>query len=510
MTPSGALFALHNFNRIIMKTLNIVLLSFLVLIQLTSPVAAENESWDNATAVYMLLLKDSSQIIDALTPPIYEDPGAIPILPAGTFGAMGPHPVKSLSMDNPGYDNPIENKERKNVPYYTVNEENIRLKVTLFYPADSSTRRPVVFFIAGWHNYHAKQFYSLLYFIASHGYNVIFVPSEDFLVEEENHISGILEDVIMNPEFAQKLDLTKIGFIGHSIAGGILFHLEQQLRNWGTTGRFIFSMAGWRISHQNTIPYNLAPNTRLIVQTYNEELTERQNAFDTDPRFSIDYFNSSTIPYAEKTFLYLPGDQQHPSHHGLPKSKYDIHGQKYFYYDALQQVGIFRPLQSIMSYILDEKNISKPIGLPDTDPAMRTFNGIDFYSGDNPYVDLGIEENPGVYASNNYGYPFDDVTMATEKLSYTTNEDFIFHLEKMQALDTDNDDDDTVDDWVGIFPAGTDLTWGNQLAWAYTGAITDGTVNIPDNLPAGSYVAAAFFDDHVSKVEAKVNFSIGD
>ena len=136
-----------------MKTLNIVLLSFLLLIILTSPVAAENESWDNGTAVYMLLLKDSSRIIGTLTPPIYEDPDAIPILSAGTFGAMGPHPVKSLSMDNPGYDNPIENKERKNVPYYTVDEANIRLKVTLFYPADISTRRPVVFFIAGWHNH---------------------------------------------------------------------------------------------------------------------------------------------------------------------------------------------------------------------------------------------------------------------------------------------------------------------------------------------------------------------
>ncbi len=480
-----------------------------------SPLWAAVNAENNATreAVSLLLLRSCKpDLAGVLDPPVYEDPANIPVLTGSAYGAMGYHPVKAITFDNPGYTDPIINKESKNTGYFTVDEDPLRLKVTMLYPADLCTPRPTVFFIAGWRNYHYQQFYSLLYFIASHGYNAVFVSADDWKVTEDTHITGILRGIVADPLCADRIDSTRVGFMGHSIAGGLLFHLEQQLREWGEKGRFIFTLAGWTAYNQNAIPYQMAANTRLIIQTYNEEQNDRiPDHDDTDLRFSLDYLTSTSTGYSDKTYLYLPGDAQHISNHSTPKSRFNKNGQQHFYYDALQQVGIFRPLQSIMEFCLDGVSAHKDIGLPDSDPTLQTVNTIRYYSGDNPYLDLGRKGNP-YYASSQYGFPFNknsngsiysDVTIATDKLVYAANEAITIHLEKMA---------ENANDWVGIFPAGKSLEWidanGNQIKWKYTGGINSGPLTFINDLAAGDYVAAAFFNDSVNKVEAKVAFSV--
>ena len=465
-----------------------------------------------------LLFSCKADLQGILPQPVYEDPAGITELTGSAFGAFGRHPVKAVSIDNPGYDLPIENKERKNTGYYTVDEDPLRLKVTLLYPSDICTPRPTVFFMAGWRNYHYQQFYSLLYFIASHGYNAVFVPSDDWNVTTENHIKSILETVVTDPLFEKRIDLTRVGFMAHSIAGGLMFHLEQQLRHWGQNGRFIYTLAGWASYNQQVIPYAMADNTRIIIQTFNEELNNRPHNSDTDPRFSIDYFTSTTTEYSEKTYLYLPGDDQHISDHSTPKSRYDLHGQKKFYFSALQQVGIFRPLQSLMGYSFGVDIPHKDIGLPDTNPALRSVNGISFYSGDNPYLDLGIKDL-AIYSSGLYTFPFDkdvyntiysDVTIATEKTTYAAKEDITIFLEKMHEGNND---------WVGIFPAGVPLIWDNlynnaDSSWQWVN-FTKGSITFsnnsdaaPDNnLPPGDYIAAAYFANQYTAADVKATIA---
>jgi hypothetical protein len=462
---------------------------------------AANNPWIGQNAIFSLLLGNSGQVGKLLTMPVYEDPGGVPVLTAGLFGAMGQHPVKILSIDNPGYGDEIVNqKAGEHYDYYTSDAATIRLMVDLFYPADVDTKQPTVFFISGYRHYHSEQFHSLLYFIASHGYNAIFVSYKDMRAEEADHIKDILTAVVQNPLFSGKIDTNKIGFMGHSLGGGLLFHLVQQLDSWGNGGRFIFTLAGWEAFHQTSKPYILPANTRLIAQTYNERTHDRPNDWDTDPRFSIDYLHSTTIGNSEKTYLYLPGDATHPSSHGTPKTKYNQHGNQLFYYDALQQVGIFRPLHSIMRYVFNIDTVHKEIGLPESSAAMHTVNSIQFYSGDNPYTDFSMAATPE-YASNLYAFPYSEVTVAGNKLVYAVNEDMTFSLEKMQA---------TSNDWLGIFPAGSSLVWGNEVAWTYTGGISSGTVTVTDDLGAGNYEAGVFFDDSTTELEAKFSFSVGN
>ncbi len=461
-------------------------------------IPANADVWKSREAVYLILFGNSAP---TTARPVYKDPANIPELTGDAFGAMGEHPVKILSIDNPGYPDEITNmKASAHNEYYSNDEESIRLKVDLFHPADINTARPTIFFISGYRQYHSEQYYNLFYFVASHGYNAVFVSYQEQRAGDEGHIKNILTQLAADPLFSGKIDTSKVAFMGHSLAGGLLLHLANELPAWGNDGRFIFTLAGWFAYFQDTKPYTIPANTSLIVQTYNEELNDRPSSFDTDPRFSIDYLTSTTIPNSEKTYLYLPGDAEHPSNHSTPKSKYNLHGNKHFYFDALQQIGIFRPLQSIMRYSFDEDTINKEIGLPETSALMRSSNGIEFYSGDNPYVDLGMKDSP-YYNSDEYAYPYNGVTIANNKMVYDVGEDIIIHLEKMKGHE---------EDWVGIVPAGESIEWENQIAWEWTGEIVNGNVVLNDDLPAGDYEAGAFFENSPTMLEAKVAFSISN
>ena len=148
----------------------------------------------------------------------------------------------------------------------------------------------------------------------------------------------------------------------------------------------------------------------MIIQTYNDAENYRIYNWDTDPRFSIDYLVNSNINNSDKTFLYLPGDEFHESNHNTPKSRYE---NGIFYFDALQQIGLFRPLESLMKYSFEKDTVWKHIGLPDNDQTTST-NDIQFYSGDHPYSDLEISNDP----SDNFRFRFNDSGINPHRLNY--------------------------------------------------------------------------------------------
>jgi hypothetical protein len=145
---------------------------------------------------------------------------------------------------------------------------------------------------------------------------------------------------------------------------------------------------------------------------------------------------------------------------------------------------------------------------------------LSFYSGDKPYLDLGIKDQD-IYSSDRYAYPFDkgvydtiysDVTIATKKTTYAPNEDITIFLEKMHENNND---------WIGIFPAEVPLIWDNLYndasSWQWV-HFTKGSVtftnnsdnNADNNLPPGDYVAAAYFANQsgTADVKATIAFTI--
>ena len=316
-----------------------------------------------------------------LPQPVYADAADIPELTGGYYGAMGEHPVKKVSIASPW-------------PAYADKDY---LKVDLFIPADLTGKRPTVFFITGYSMYHSESYYSLLYFIASQGYNCVFVPHEN--TDPDFHpelLLTILDGVV--DKFAPIIDTTRVGYVGHSEGGGLIFYLAKDRPQWGTNGRFIFSLAAWwGFNLPATGNVNYPPNTNMMIQMGDPVLDT-----GTDPRQNIDFLQHNNIPAERKTYLYLPGDADHPATHRLSySSTIDLEGGQpnpggIAYFNALQQVGLFRPLESLMHYSFgDDDPQWKYIGLPESGDVnyntLYTFNGITVLFTDDP---LGNHDVP--------------------------------------------------------------------------------------------------------------------
>lgn len=317
-------------------------------------------------AMVDFLVYDSTE----LPQPVYVDAADIPELPDAYYGAMGEHPVKQVSIASPWAD-------------YANNDD---LKVDLLVPADMTGKRPTVFFITGYGQFHSERYRSLLYFIASKGFNCVFIPHENTNPDfHPDLLLTILDTVVA--DFAPIIDTTRIGYMGHSEGGGLAFYLAKDRPQWGTKGRFIFSLAAWwGFNLPATGNVNYPPNTNMIVQMYDP-------AYDTgtDPRQNVDLLLHNNIPAKRKTYLYLPGDAQHTSDHHVPYS--EVENGEYIY-DALEQVGIYRPLESLMRYSFETDTLWKKIGLPDDGDdnynTLYTSNDITVLSTDDPLGNLDI------------------------------------------------------------------------------------------------------------------------
>ena len=308
----------------------------------------------------------------AMPVPVYTDNAIPQPLSGSMYGAMGEHPVRKISVASPW-------------PAYANKDY---LKVDLYIPADVTGKRPTVFFITGYGQFHSERYRSLLYFIASQGYNCVFVPHENTNPDFHPELLLTILDGIVD-QFAPMIDTTRVGYVGHSEGGGLIFYLAKDRPQWGTNGRFLFSLAAWwgfNLPPTGNVEY--PAGTNMIIQMGDPELDT-----GTDPRQNIDFLLHNNIPAERKTYLYLPGDDDHPATHGISYSGFE-NGS--YTYDALQQVGLFRPLESLMHYSFgDDDPQWKWIGLPDQGDAnyntMSQTNGITVLSTDDP---LGNHDVP--------------------------------------------------------------------------------------------------------------------
>ncbi len=319
---------------------------------------------EHLQSVLYLLLGHTSSLGVAVPEPLYSDDTILQPLSGDYYGAMGEHPVRKISVKSPWAN-------------YADNDD---LQVDIYIPSDVAGKRPTVFFITGYGQFHSERYRSLLYFIASQGYNCVFVPHQH--TEPDFHpevLLTILDGIVA--EFSSIIDTTKIGYAGHSEGGGLIFYLARARPQWGTQGRFLFSLAAWwgfNLPETGNIEY--PPNTNMIIQMGNP-------TFDrgTDPRQNIDFFLHNNIPEERKTYLYLPGDTDHHATHGISYST--VENGKYTY-DALEQVGLYRPLESLMRYSFEGDNEWKKIGLPDQGDdnydVFSALNGITVLSTDDP------------------------------------------------------------------------------------------------------------------------------
>lgn len=290
-------------------------------------------------------------------PLVYHDSAEILELSSG-YGKFGSYKVKIKNIPNTRYD-------------YNPSYKNLNLQTTLYYPTDISTPRPTLFFYSGYNAYNPDSYKGLLYFVASKGYNIVFLtcPGTEIALLREATRDAI-------KVFSTHIDKTKVGFLGHSMGAGVSFWLINELSELGSNARLLFPMAsGYTLFNtklmDNEQTIQLPGNTKMIQQVYAKDYT-------TDVRISIDLFLNSSINTQAKDYMFIYGDENHSSDHESCMSKANYH------YDSFMQRTIFRPLDALMDQAFKENSLARE----QLKKELREDSYFNPYIDDTPHIDI--------------------------------------------------------------------------------------------------------------------------
>jgi hypothetical protein len=222
---------------------------------------------------------------------------------------------------------PVMDGYGKNGPYTMVNESFVNpmwtgtgsYPVTVFYPEERTDPAPVMFFSHGLGGYKWISYKSIITNLATRGFVVVFSPYPNQLIPVLNNYDIMWNGFVMaTQQYASRMDLTKVGFLGHSYGGGTVPAMAQRglEQGWGTQGAFMYPMAPWYVYDMTSTQLASFPaNMKLIVQVYNEDVIN-------DHRMGIDIFNSTTsIPTTEKAYYNGLSGAVEPVGHTVPTNQ---------------------------------------------------------------------------------------------------------------------------------------------------------------------------------------------
>ncbi|HWA62650.1 MAG TPA: hypothetical protein VG939_14810 [Caulobacteraceae bacterium] len=171
--------------------------------------------------------------------------------------------------------------------------------VQVFLPRGAPGPRPVIFFAHGfgpgdWRNYE-----DLIGHMASRGYVVVFSSYEMLGVSLDQRYDALLQgDRAAAKAFAADMDLSRVGFVGHSFGGGAVPALAYDglvRQGWGRNGAFLLELAPWYVLEADRARIEALPPGAL----------EAAEVFDQDEindhRMAIDLYQA--IPSSQRWFF---------------------------------------------------------------------------------------------------------------------------------------------------------------------------------------------------------------
>ncbi len=206
---------------------------------------------------------------------------------------------------------------------------------TVYYPSDMSPMHkvPVVFFTPGWHSSNPQDYQTLLNFIASHGYAVIY--AKDYYGSTEDFIQRFEKMLDNNNDILPSLDTTRIGVVGHSSGGGDTFRMLEYFSNkgYGQNGRFLMALDPWfAFDMTSERMRNLPANSNIVILQFGDDGGE------TDARISLsEYALLDSITNNKKDYQVY--DQENADH-GYPSGDKPVEDMQ----------GVLKPLDALMDY----------------------------------------------------------------------------------------------------------------------------------------------------------------
>lgn len=260
--------------------------------------------------------------------------GPIP-KPASGYGSDGSYNVATVSFAN---------------PYFSGHD------IVIYYPAGITSAVPVIFYSHAYGGNDPSNISGFLNFVAKKGYAVVFVPYQTTGVTVPDRYTNLLNGFIQAARsYPNIIDTTKVGFAGHSFGGGAVFanayYCFTKL-NWGSSGRFIFSMAQWYSYNISQAELQSFPaDVKLLTIVYEDDTTN-------DQRMANDIFNTIHIPASEKDYLRVKSDTIsgyiYTADHVVPNNSA---------FNALDYYAYYRLIDAMCDYVFNGSLAGKDVAL---------------------------------------------------------------------------------------------------------------------------------------------------
>lgn len=276
--------------------------------------------------------------------------GPVPA-PTDAYGRTGPYAVTTETLPSPRWEGQV---------------------VTVFLPAGAEGKRPVWFFSHGFGGSDVAHYREFLTHLASHGAVAVFSPYPASEGGRPTDAYATLNDgfVAAAERFASRMDLSRVGFAGHSYGGGATPSIALRglrERGWGSAGLALFILAPW-YSYQLTDAdlASFPPHTQAVVQVYEDDVIN-------DHRMAIDLFTRLALPTTHKDYLLVRSDRidgyNYPASHRVPTggSRPDS-GVTAF--DALDAWGVLRIAQALSVSALAGDSSARAVALGDGGPEQ--------------------------------------------------------------------------------------------------------------------------------------------
>ncbi|MGH8371149.1 MAG: hypothetical protein ACRETO_00270 [Gammaproteobacteria bacterium] len=168
-----------------------------------------------------------------------------------------------------------------------------RKPVQVFFPVGANGKRPVIFFSHGFGPGKWDTYADLIKHMVSRGYIVVFSSYPEAFTSNEGRYSSLWQGFqAAAGQFPDRMDLSRVGFVGHSFGGGATPEMAYQgivQHGWGKQGAFMMELAPWysyRISNGQLQQF---PSDVLqLIEVYDQDNTN-------DHRMAIDIYNNTQV-----------------------------------------------------------------------------------------------------------------------------------------------------------------------------------------------------------------------